>query len=211
MFVTPGDRPPAVLTARVREVLRGGVTAVLLREPQLPPADRVALAGELRALTAEHGALLLVNRESALARSCGADGVHTGFGGPEVAALRRDAPGLCVGRSCHWPVEPDDLAADYVLVSPFRPTGRSHPRPLLRNEQARAVLELPGMPPAVALGGLSAHDVPELPAGLCGVAAVRALADAPEARRAAEGLLAAVRERLRGGTRFGPPAPVAAA
>jgi thiamine-phosphate pyrophosphorylase len=211
VLVTPGDRAPGAVLDLARAALAGGATAVLLREPQLPPESRAALARALRAVTAGHGALLLVSREPALAHACGADGVHTGFGGPDVEALRREAPGLLVGRSCHWPVQPDDLVADYVLLSPFRPTSRSHPRPLLGDEAARAVLALPGLPPAVALGGLTAADVPALPAGLCGVAVVRALADATDPRRAAARLRAAVAARLGAGARFGPPAPATAA
>ena len=205
VLVTPGDRPAAALLDLARAALAGGVSALLLREPQLPPEARARLAHELRRATAEHGALLLVSRDAALAVACDADGVHAGWGGPDVAALRAELPGRLVGRSCHWPVEPDDLRADWLLLSPFRPTSRSHPRPLLSESQARTVLARPGLPPAVALGGLRAHDVPALPEGLVGVAVVRAIADAADPRAAARALRAAVQARLAGAPRFGPP------
>jgi thiamine-phosphate pyrophosphorylase len=205
VLVTPGDRPPAATLQLARAALAGGVSAVLLREPQLEADARTTLARELRAATRERGALLLVSRDTALALACEADGVHAGWGGPDVAALRAAALGRVVGRSCHWPVEPDDLRADWLLLSPFRPTARSHPRPLLTASQAREVLARPGLPPTVALGGLRAEDVPALPAGLAGVAVVRAIADAPDARAAARRLREAVDQRLAGGARFGPP------
>ncbi|HEX5009029.1 MAG TPA: thiamine phosphate synthase [Planctomycetota bacterium] len=205
VLVTPGDRAPAATLALAREALAGGVTALLLREPQLERAARDGLARDLRAATREHASLLLVSRDALLASACAADGVHAGWGSPDVAALRAALPGRIVGRSCHWPLEPDDLRADWVLLSPFAPTTRSHPRPLLGAEQARAVLARPGLPPAVALGGLRAQDVPALPEGLVGVAVVRAIADAADPRAAAHTLRAAVDARLAGGTRFGPP------
>jgi thiamine-phosphate pyrophosphorylase len=204
MLVTPGDRAPAATAALVADALAGGATAVLLREPQLGAPERAVLARDVSELAAARGALLLVSRDARLARACGAGGVHTGWGGPSVAELRAAAPGLLVSRSAHWPLARQDLQADLLLLSPFRPAPRSHPRPLLTAEQARTVLSTPGLPPTLALGGLRAQDVPALPAGLCGVAVIRALAEAADPRAAAASLAAAVAERCAGAL-FGPP------
>ena len=46
VLVTPGDREPRQTLRLIRAALRGGVTAVLLREPQLDPWARAALARE---------------------------------------------------------------------------------------------------------------------------------------------------------------------
>jgi thiamine-phosphate diphosphorylase len=204
MLVTPGDRAPAATAALVADALAGGATAVLLREPQLGAPERASLAHDVSDLCAARGALLLVSRDAALALACGAGGVHTGLRGPSVAELRAAVPGLLGSRSAHWPLEPEDTQADLLLLSPFRPTQRSHPRPLLTAEQARAALSTPGLPPTLALGGLRAQDVPALPAGLCGVAVIRAIADAADPRAAAARLAAAVAERCDGAL-FGPP------
>lgn len=206
VLVTPGDRPAGRTLAVADAALQGGATAVLLREPQLPPAELEALALALAGACRERGARLLVSRDARLALRAGADGVQAGWGGPDVDELRAAAPGLPVGRSAHWPLEPPDLRADWITLSPFRATPRSHPRPLLEPAQVRAALATPGLPPCVALGGLAAEDVPSLPQGLAGVAVLRAVADARDPRTAAAGLRAAVDARLRGGARFGPPA-----
>jgi len=206
VLVTPGDRPAGRTLALAHAALEGGATALLLREPQLAPAEREALALALAGVCHERGARLLVSRDAELARRAGADGVQAGWGGPDVDELRAAAPGLAVGRSAHWPLLPQDLRADWVTLAPFRATPRSHPRPLLEPAQVRAALATPGLPPCVALGGLTAADVPGLPAGLSGVAVLRALADAPDPRSAAAGLRAAVDARLAGSVRFGPPA-----
>lgn len=191
VLVTPGDREPRQTLRLIREALRGGVTAVLLREPQLDARARAALARDVREATRKSGAWLLMHREIDLALAIEADAVHTGHGGPSVEQIRSDAPGLLAGRSCHWPVTDADRRADYVLLSPFRPTLKSHSRPLLERDQVQACLNDPGIPPIVALGGLTAAALPDLPMGLAGVAVVRALADAPDVCQAAAALIAA--------------------
>ncbi|MHC4846778.1 MAG: thiamine phosphate synthase [Planctomycetota bacterium] len=201
VLVTPGDREARLTQRLIESALAGGVTAVLLREPQLDAVERAELAAQARIATRAHDALLLVHRDVHLALDCVADGVHTGHGGLSVEDLRRQAPDLLVGRSCHWPVTEEDRRADYVLLSPFRPTPKSHPRPLLETEQVRACLDDPRLGPIVALGGLAADDVAALPEGVAGVAVMRALSDAGDARAAAAELRAALDARFHAATR----------
>jgi len=196
VLVTPGDREPRRTLRLIDSALAGGVTAVLLRESQLDPTPRAELAMQVREATRKHGALLLMHRDVGIANDCGADAVHTGHGGQPVEAIRSDAPGLLVGRSCHWPVTAEDRRADYVLLSPFRPTPKSHPRPLLASDQVRACLDDPQLGPTVALGGLTVDDVPSLPEGLAGVAVLRAISEADDPREAAAELRAALDARL---------------
>jgi len=195
VLVTPGDRPPEATQALVERALGGGVTAVLLREPQLGQDERHFLAQELAAMAGEAGALLLLHNDVAAALECAADGVHLGFGGPTVAEARAAAPGLLVGRSAHWPLQEDDRAADYLLLSPFRPTPKARPRPPLTAEQVQAALEAPRRGPIVALGGLDAASVATLPSGLAGVAVLRAIAQAEDPGAAAAALREAVERR----------------
>jgi thiamine-phosphate pyrophosphorylase len=196
VLITPGDRAPDATRQLAEAAMAGGVTAVLLREPQLARDARAFLAQGLAESAHELGARIIVHREADLALECGADGVHTGFGGPSIAALRQRAPGLTAGRSAHWPLQADDRAADYVLLSPFRPTPRSHPRPLLTEEQVRAALDDATLPPVVALGGLTADLVAELPDGLTGIAVMRAISDASDPVASAGALSDALADRF---------------
>ncbi|MBI5344236.1 MAG: thiamine phosphate synthase, partial [Deltaproteobacteria bacterium] len=68
----------AGLIACLREALTAGVKAVQLREKDLPGGELLRLAKELRSLTAEFGAALIVNDRVDVALSAGADGVHLG-------------------------------------------------------------------------------------------------------------------------------------
>lgn len=196
VFVTPGRMEPARTADLIRQGLEGGVTAILLREPQLPSAERAALAHEVVTACRAAGALVLVSGDLELTDSCGAEGVHLGFGGPTVSQARRRLPGRLVGRSAHWPLVADDTRADYITLSPFRPTPHSHPRPLLDEAQIQAVMERTDLGPAIALGGLTAADVPDLHQDLRGVAVIRALSDAPDPRTAAVQLRAAMDTHL---------------
>jgi len=71
------------------------------------------------------------------------------------------------------------------MLSPFRPTHRSLDRPLLTTEQVQSVVAHPGLGPVVALGGLTAADVSDLPDGLAGMAVIRSLSEARDPRGAA--------------------------
>jgi thiamine-phosphate pyrophosphorylase len=195
VLITPGDRPPEATQRLVELALAGGVTAVLLREPQLGQDERNFLAQALAEAAHDAGALFLVHNDTGAALECAADGVHLGWGGPEPAAARTAAPGLIVGRSAHWPLQAQDRAADYLLLSPFRATPKAHPRPLLSAEQVRSVLAEPGLGPIVALGGLDAAELGALPEGLAGVAVLRAIGQADDPAAAATELRAAVERR----------------
>jgi thiamine-phosphate pyrophosphorylase len=192
VFVTPGRDTPAATIRLVEQVVDGGVTAVLLREPQLSATEVTSLAAEVVSTCRAAGVLALVSRDLDLVDEVDADGVHLGWGGPSVNEARTRLPGRLVGRSGHWPLETDDTLADYLTLSPFRPTARSHPRPLLTKAQIESVVRRPGLGPVIALGGLTAAQIPELPEGLSGVAVIRALTDATDPRAAAAVLRSAM-------------------
>ena len=79
MLITDRSICSGQMVERVGAALRGGVTAVMLREKDLSTRDLYELAQELRALTERHGALLIVNDRIDVALAAGADGVHLGW------------------------------------------------------------------------------------------------------------------------------------
>ncbi len=195
VLITPGDRALSATVDLVEGACRGGVTAVLVREPQRHVADRMKLALEISSITQAEGAALLVHHDVSVALATGAQGVHTGFGGPSIHEITSEATDLVVGKSCHWPLAKEDLDAGYAFLSPFRETHHSHPRPLLEELQTKEALKALGGIPVVALGGLDADDISDLPDGLAGVAVIRAIADASQPESAARKLRSAVEER----------------
>jgi len=122
--VTDRKRCRGDLVAACEAAVRGGATAVLLRDTDLPKARRRALARKLRSITERYGATLIVHTDVALALAVGADGVH--FSAADGA---RRVKGLLVGVSCHSVeeiLEGERAGADYAFFGPVHAT-RSHP------------------------------------------------------------------------------------
>lgn len=144
-----GERPLADV---VRAAVAGGARAVLLREKDLPVAERRRLAVELAGVLAPAGGTLVVAGDPALAAELGA-GLH-------LAAGQRPVPGAgrLVGRSCHGPAELAAARRDgaaYATLSPVFPTASKpgYGPALGPDGLADAVAAVPDLP-VLALGGV---------------------------------------------------------
>lgn len=191
-----------------RVVARGGVVeaaaamagavgprlAVQLRGRALGGAALLDLARRLADALAPHGAWLIVNDRADVARAAGARAIQAGRGGLATRDLRRVAPALAVGRSVH----DEDGAraaradgADYLVAGPVYPTA-SHPGAAPSGPGLIAAAARTGLP-VVAIGGLTpATAGAAVAAGAWGVAAIRALWDAPDPAAAARAFVAAL-------------------
>jgi thiamine-phosphate diphosphorylase len=147
----------------VARAVEAGARTVVLREKDLPRADRLALAEELRALLDPVGGRLIVAGPDPL----GGDAVH-------LAADDPVPPGVpLVGRSCHYA---EDLArlstVDYVTVSPVYPSpSKPGYGPPLGASGLGALTRL-ATKPVYALGGITTRKQVAacLRAGATGVA-----------------------------------------
>ncbi len=176
------------------EALAGGVDVVQLREKDADD-DEIVRGGRIfRRLTAEAGALFLVNDRPELALRCEADGVHVGQDDPPVAQVRElVGDELLIGLSTHSPEQIGAaVGADYIGVGPVyaTPTKLGH-KPvgleLVREAAASAAV------PWFAIGGIDERNVAQVvAAGARRVAVVRAIADAADPRAAARTLRAAL-------------------
>jgi thiamine-phosphate diphosphorylase len=142
-------------------------------------------------LSAAPPARLFVNDRLDVALAAGAAGVQLAGSSLDPAAARALNPGWWIGQSVHDWGEAEAasaLGADYLLVGPVYATA-SHPdREPLGLAQLGRIVGL-GLP-VIAIGGVTPERVAELRrAGVYGVAAIRALWDAPAARAAARRVL----------------------
>jgi thiamine-phosphate pyrophosphorylase len=195
-----GGRP---LVDVVERALRGGVRAVQLRERGLEARALLDIAAELRALTARHDALLLINDRIDVALACGADGVHL----PSHSFTVRDARTLLgterlIGLSTHHPAEVARAAedgADFTVFGPVfdTPSKRALGAPVgLDGLAAAAAAVTPRATafPVLAIGGVTAAEVPAARRhGAAGVAVIRAILAADDVEAAARALCAAGR------------------
>jgi thiamine-phosphate pyrophosphorylase len=154
---------PAGLVASVKRALERPTrcpVALHLRHPGASDRELVDLAHELRRITADAGALLMINRRADVALASGADGVHLPESGLEVDSIRALGPTLLVGVSRH---DAEGLrtaaGADYVFLSPVHgvpgkgsPLGPARFDALARESPAKVI----------ALGGMTPENFSEL-------------------------------------------------
>lgn len=188
--LSAGRSTPAI----VRAALAGGVRLIQLREKDMPLRDYVKLAGEIRTLTANAGALLIINDRVDVALAVGADGVHLGQEDFPVSMARRLAPDLIIGASTHSIEEADRAQAEgasYINIGPIFPTGtKVWEGEFLGVEGLRRIAAVTRVPFSV-MGGIKPPHIPDLvKAGARIIALVTAVT-------AAEDPEAATRELLR--------------
>ena len=131
------------LVTVVRAAVRGGAAWVVLRDKDLPYAERAALASELREVVPA-GRLIVAGPDP-----LGGDAVHLA----EADPLPADDVGL-IGRSCHG--VPQLSIEDYVTLSPIFPTATKpgYGPVLLPSGAAR----LAGGVPWLGLGGIDSAE-----------------------------------------------------
>jgi thiamine-phosphate pyrophosphorylase len=194
-----GGRP---LIDVVRRALEGGVRAVQLREKDLSAAALYRLAAEMRRITSDFDARLIINDRPDIALATEADGVHIGINSLPVAAVRRLlGQGKIIGYSAHAIEEAEcaqDDGADFVTFGPVYPTpskaSYGAPCGVKKLVAAAAALKIP----LIALGGISQANIIEvLSADIRGIAVISAILSAADPRVAASSLLKKIEEYAR--------------
>jgi thiamine-phosphate pyrophosphorylase len=189
------------LTDVVREALEGGVRAVQLREKDLSSAALYRLAVELRRLTSEYDARLIINDSLDIALAVDADGVHFGVSSMPVSAARLllgPGPDKIIGYSAHAIDEAlvaEAAGADFITFSPVyqTPSKAVYGEPCGVKKLAEAVCAL-GIP-VIALGGIKQSNITEtLSAKVQGIAVISAILSADDPRAAAASLLTKIEE-----------------
>jgi thiamine-phosphate pyrophosphorylase len=176
------------LVAVVGECLAAGLPAVQLREKDLGAIELAGMGRALRVLTAERGALLIVNDRVDVALAVGADAVQrTSTSLPIADILAISDKRLRVGASVHSVTEAVAAAgagADWLVFGPIydTPSKRSYGPP--QGLGALAATARAVSIPVVAIGGITPERIPELRrAGARGVAVISGIlaADSPAA------------------------------
>ena len=202
LIVTDRHGSARPLVETVRAVLAGGATWIWLRDRDLEPGARWALAVELLAVIRAGGGRLTIGGDTELAARVGADGVHFGSTAidpslPRAVAAARSAlgPNALVGVSAHGGTEIDAAlaaGADYATLSPIFPSASKPgygPALGLEGVSAASRTSLP----ILALGGIGPDSAgPCLAAGAAGIAVMGHVMGAKEPGRATRSLLSAL-------------------
>jgi thiamine-phosphate pyrophosphorylase len=171
LVLTDRTQAAGPLPEVVAAAVGAGARAVVLREKDLPDAERARLAGALRAVLDPVGGTLVLAGPVP-----GAAAVHLAARDP----LPAPRPALA-GRSCHDAAELRAAAAeglDWVTLSPvFATASKPGYGPALGPAGLAALLAaVPGAPPVYALAGVDPDDVAACrAAGAHGVAVMGAV------------------------------------
>ncbi len=189
-----GDRS---LVELVMEAVRGGVTAVQLREKRCSTREFVELARQLMPALNERNVPLIINDRVDVALAAGACGVHIGQSDmPYDDARRVLGPRAVIGLSVETPEQAEEaerLDVDYLGVSPIFSTPTKTDTTSEWGLEGLRQLRQRSRHKLVAIGGLNASNAAEvIRAGADGIALVSAISAAADPCAAAGGIRRAI-------------------
>ena len=201
LVITDGPlAAPRSVVDIVAQAVEAGARAVQLRNKGESARELIAVGRDLRVLTREHGALLLVNDRLDVALSLDADGVHLGPEDLPIAAARAIVPGaFFIGRSAD-----DPEVAQRAVAEGASYIGCGTVYSTTTKGDAGDVIGLGGLErvarsvdvPVVAIGGITADRAVEIAGtSAAGVAVVGAVMAAPAPGEAVRSLMAPFSDR----------------
>ena len=177
----------------LRACLDAGVRLVQFREKDFPALELFRRAEVFRRLTAEAGALLIIDDRVDIALATGADGAHLGQSDLPLSAARRIAPDLILGASSHDLAEAlasQEAGASYVNIGPIFATQTKHVATGVIGPEAITAIAPSLRVPFTCMGGLKQHNIHEVLArGVRHIAVVTAVTAATDPAAAARALM----------------------
>lgn len=150
----------------VRDMLESGIKIIQYREKYKTLKEKYYECSEIRRLTREYGALLIVNDHIDLCLMVGADGVHIGqsdFPLKEVRKLLGDE--YIIGVTAHTKdqiKEAENCGADYIGVGPiFQSFTKDNPLPPIGLDIVKWCAQNCKIP-FVAIGGIKENNIFEV-------------------------------------------------
>ncbi len=195
LMVLTSSKPDALRV--IEAALRGGATAVQLRDKDATCRERTRRGRALRRLTQDFGALLIVNDRVDVAHAVDADGVHVGPDDVPVAAIRTHVDDdFLIGRSADEPAVAERAVADgadYIgCGAVFPTTTKDVGSEAIGRSGIQRVADRVDVP-VIAIGGITRDGAVSLAgAGACGVAVSSAVMDAVDPEAASRKLRSAV-------------------
>ncbi len=183
--VTPDLTDTGALVGKVDAALRGGARVIQYRSKSIAAPLCQAQAAEIARLCRDRSALFIVNDSVALARACGADGVHLGRDDTTVLAARAElGAARLIGVSCYNDLSRARAAqsqgADYIAFGSFFPSATKPLASHASMELLRAAASELALP-IVAIGGINEDNAAGLIAGGAdAIAVVSALFDSTD-------------------------------
>lgn len=185
--------------AIARAALRGGANVIQLRDKTTDAPSLLQIARELRRLTRQFNALLMINDRLDLALLCEADGVHLGPDDWPVRDVRAAVPArFLIGASCGTPAEARAAqrdGADTIGVGAVYATAtKTDAGAAIGLDGLRAVQSATTLPCA-AIGGINSSNIAAIAqTGVAMACVISAIAGAGDANGDAVTMEEATRE-----------------
>lgn len=176
----------------VEDALRGGVTILQLREKGMEESALIEEAVRIKAICQRYGVPLIINDNYRAALEAGADGVHVGIEDAPVSEIRRLAGAdFFIGATAKTVAQAkaaQAAGADYLGIGAVFPSPTKQNAVRITPAQFREIRESVTLP-AVAIGGITAENLPTLSGiGADGFALVSAIFAQPDIASAAREL-----------------------
>src|SRR5205807_3731128 len=173
LLVTDRRQARRPLAEVVAAALAAGCRWVSLREKDLSEDDQIGLARTLLPIARRHGARLTLHGDTALAKACGADGVHLPAGGDTLASRALLGPDKLIGVAIHAVTEAETIdpeAVDYAIAGPAYETPSKPGYGPEIGRKGLAEIAAATRVPVLAIGGLNPTRAAEvLAAGPVGI------------------------------------------
>ncbi len=193
ILITNRNICEAKLVDIISQAIDGGVETVQLREKDLSTVELYVLASEIREITREKGANLIINDRVDIALAVDADGMHLGWQSLGIGIVRKMiGHDKLIGFSAHnlqEAEEAENSGADYVTISPIFDTAyKDYFVEPLGAEKIGKIKEEIGIP-VIALGGINENNVNGvLENGADGIAVITAILQSENPRQSASRL-----------------------
>ncbi|NLY41462.1 MAG: thiamine phosphate synthase [Desulfovibrionales bacterium] len=190
-LVTDRDLCPGRSTREiVAAAVAGGVTCVQIREKNSTTRAFLEEAGSVHHILRNTGVPLIINDRVDVALAVGADGVHLGQSDMPLFEARKllgqDAIIGISAENLDDALQAEEHGADYIAISPVFRTLTKTNTALPLGLDGIALLRAHVSIPVVGIGGIDAHNAPQvLRAGCHGVAVVSAIVAAADPQQAA--------------------------
>lgn len=183
--------------AAVTDVVAGGATMVMLREPGMAAGKLAELATRVKAIT-RGKALLVIHDRVDVAQAVEADGVQLAEDGlPTRAARGLIGKYTVLGRSADdhaTALQATAEGAEWVLAGPIYKSASEPDEKPVGPKFISEIVEDSAIP-VIAIGGIGAENLSEVvSAGAAGIAVLSGIADAEDRKAATEALAAALNE-----------------
>lgn len=158
---------------------------------------------QLAEISAQAGALFIVNDHCDIAEAAGADGVHLGQDDLPIEEARKVVGrGKIIGISTHsrdQALAAEKAGADYIGFGPIFPTATKDAGSARQVEAIEIIRQTVSIP-IIAIGGIHHGNVRDvIKAGADGVAVISAILSAPDLKQAAAEMVRLVGISIKGG------------